>query len=129
MLRSRIASGYDYWLGGKDNFAADRAFLASAVRFLTVDMGIRHSPTSAPGSPTASNTHQLAQRAASNSRVLYVDDDRCTSGCAHARRALPRSGSASSVPRQVNAPVSIAAFPRQAGGRRPCREHRRFIMN
>src|ERR1022692_1520198 len=97
----------DYWLGGKDNFAADRkvgdqareaypnivfgaranrAFLARAVLFL-VDAGIRQFLDIGTGIPTANNTHEVAQHAAPDSRIVYVDNDHCKSGCAHAGRA------------------------------------------
>jgi hypothetical protein len=85
----------DYWLGGKDNFAADRkagdqareaypnivfgaranrAFLARAVLFL-VDAGIRQFLDIGTGIPTANNTHKVAQHAAPDSRIVYVDND------------------------------------------------------
>jgi hypothetical protein len=101
---------YDYWLGGKDNFAADRRaaeevlavmpvmaqvarsvrlFLAAVVHYLAADVGIRQFLDIGTGLPTANNTHQVAQRAAPESRIVYVDNDRCKSGCAH---ALGRSG-------------------------------------
>src|SRR6202046_3445448 len=81
---------HDYWLGGKDNFAADRAagdavmeaypgivmsvranraFLARAVRFLTAEAGIRQFLDIGTGIPTANNTHQVAQRVAAESRI------------------------------------------------------------
>jgi hypothetical protein len=87
---------YDYWLGGKDNFAADRKaaeeaaaaypgvvtgaranrqFLARAVRHLAADAGIRQFLDIGTGIPTANNTHEVAQAAASESRVVYVDYD------------------------------------------------------
>ncbi len=87
---------YDYWLGGKDNFAADReaaervlavtpglrfrvranrAFLGRATRFLAADAGIRQFLDIGTGIPTGDNTHEVAQRAAPDSRVLYVDND------------------------------------------------------
>ena len=87
---------YDYWLGGKDNFAADReaarqaleaypqlaeavqsnrAFLARAVRYLTGEAGIRQFLDIGTGIPAASNTHQVAQREAADSRIVYVDND------------------------------------------------------
>jgi hypothetical protein len=87
---------YDYWLGGKDNFAADRKaaeeafaaypgvvtgaranrqFLARAVRHLTADAGIRQFLDIGTGIPTANNTHEVAQAAAPESRVVYVDYD------------------------------------------------------
>jgi hypothetical protein len=86
---------YDYWLGGKDNFAADReaakqalqaypqlaeavksnrAFLARAVRYLTGE-GIRQFLDIGTGIPAANNTHQVAQREAPDSRIVYVDND------------------------------------------------------
>ena len=95
---------YDYWLGGKDNFAADReaaervlavtpglrfrvranrAFLARAVRYLAGEAGIRQFLDIGTGIPTAGNTHQVAQAIAPESRVVYVDYDRCKPGCAH----------------------------------------------
>jgi len=91
-----IARVYDYWLGGKDNFAADRelgertleaypnlvfsvranrAFLARAVRFLAADMGIRQFLDIGTGIPTANNTHEVAQSVAPESRIVYVDND------------------------------------------------------
>jgi S-adenosyl methyltransferase len=97
---------YNYWLGGKDNFAADRAlgdaiikavpstvfgaranraFLGRAVRFLAAEAGLRQFLDIGTGIPTADNTHEVAQAIAPDSRVLYVDNDRCKSGCAHAR--------------------------------------------
>ena len=91
-----IARVYDYWLGGKDNFAADReaaekviaaypavlasvraqrAFLGRAVRYLAAEAGIRQFLDIGTGLPSADNTHEVAQRAAPESRVVYVDND------------------------------------------------------
>jgi hypothetical protein len=91
-----IARVYDYWLGGKDNFAADRAlgeetqqaypdivhsvranraFLARSVRFLTAELGIRQFLDIGTGLPTADNVHEVAQRAAPDARVVYADND------------------------------------------------------
>ena len=90
-----IARVYDYWLGGKDNFAADRAmgertlqaypnlvysvranraFLARTVRFLA-RQGIRQFLDIGTGIPTANNTHEVAQGIAPESRIVYVDND------------------------------------------------------
>jgi hypothetical protein len=87
---------YDYWLGGKDNFAADReaaeqalqaypqlaqavqsnrAFLARAVHYLTQEAGIRQFLDIGTGIPAANNTHQVAQREAPDSKIVYVDND------------------------------------------------------
>jgi hypothetical protein len=102
---------YDYWLGGKDNYAADRKaaeeamaaypgvvtgaranrqFLARAVRHLTVDAGIRQFLDLGTGIPTANNTHEVAQAAAPESRVVYVDYDPVV--LAHARALLASNG-------------------------------------
>jgi hypothetical protein len=91
-----IARVYDYWLGGKDNFAADRvvaeqviaslpeirlsvraqrAFLGRAVHYLAAEAGIRQFLDIGTGLPSANNTHEVAQRAAPESRVVYVDND------------------------------------------------------
>jgi S-adenosyl methyltransferase len=91
-----VARIYDYLLGGKDNFAADRAaaehllaaipdvaavaadnraFLARAVRFLAVEKGIRQFLDLGSGLPTRSNVHEVAQRAAPGAHVVYVDYD------------------------------------------------------
>jgi O-methyltransferase involved in polyketide biosynthesis len=91
-----ISRVYDYWLGGKDNFAADRelgeqtrqaypnivdsvranrAFLARSVRFLTLQAGIRQFLDIGAGLPTANNIHEVAQREAPDSRVVYADND------------------------------------------------------
>jgi hypothetical protein len=87
---------YDYWLGGKDNFAVDRAagdqairafpgvavsaranraFLARAVRFLAGEAGIRQFLDIGTGIPTGNNTHEVAQAVAPQSQVVYVDND------------------------------------------------------
>jgi S-adenosyl methyltransferase len=93
---ARQARIYDYLLGGKDNFAADReaatqalaaypglaawarnnrAFLARAVRYLVTEAGIRQFLDIGTGLPTAENTHEVAQRIAPQARVVYVDND------------------------------------------------------
>jgi hypothetical protein len=93
---AHVARVYDYWLGGKDNFAADRAagdqaiqafpniplsaranraYLARVVRFLAGEAGIRQFLDIGTGIPTANHTHQVAQSVAPESRVVYVDND------------------------------------------------------
>jgi hypothetical protein len=87
---------YDYWLGGKDNFAADRAsgdLLAAAfppvriaavenrrfgrrvTRYLAADCGISQFLDIGTGIPISSNTHEVAQGANPAARVVYVDND------------------------------------------------------
>jgi S-adenosyl methyltransferase len=80
---------HDCWLGGKDNFAADRAFLARAVRFLAAEAGIRQFLDIGTGIPAANNTHEVAQSAAPNCRVVYVDYDPVV--LTHARALLTSS--------------------------------------
>jgi hypothetical protein len=87
---------HDYWLGGKDNFAADRAagdavmaaypgiaasvranraFLARAVRFLAAEAGVTQFLDIGTGIPAANNTHEVAQAVTPAARVVYVDYD------------------------------------------------------
>ena len=98
---------YDYWLGGKDNFAADREaaervlavspglrwriqanrrFLARAVRYLAEDAGIRQFLDIGTGIPSANNTHQVAQEVTPGARIVYVDNDPIV--LSHARALL-----------------------------------------
>jgi S-adenosyl methyltransferase len=87
---------YDYYLGGKDNFAADRetaqktmgywrsveiavrenrGFLGRAVRHLVAEQGIRQFLDIGTGLPSANNVHEVAQAAAPEARVVYADND------------------------------------------------------
>jgi hypothetical protein len=91
-----IARIYDYWLGGKENFKADReaaeamiqqypdivagvrmnrAFLGRAIHYLAAEAGIRQFLDIGTGLPSSNNTHEVAQRAAPESRIVYVDND------------------------------------------------------
>ncbi|MFI2205008.1 SAM-dependent methyltransferase [Streptomyces sp. NPDC020192] len=113
-LRSRINTSqphtariWNYWLGGKDNYEVDRAagdqirqlhpgigeyaradrlFLGRAVRHLVAEEGIRQFLDIGTGLPTADNTHEVAQRIAPESRIVYVDNDPLV--LAHARALL-----------------------------------------
>ncbi|HLH82918.1 MAG TPA: SAM-dependent methyltransferase, partial [Trebonia sp.] len=94
--RPHPARIYDYGLGGKNHFAADREvaekvlasmpaartvarenrkFLGRAVRFLAAEAGIRQFLDIGSGLPATENVHEVAQRAAPSSRVVYVDND------------------------------------------------------
>jgi O-methyltransferase involved in polyketide biosynthesis len=87
---------WNYWLGGKDNYPVDRAagdqfreafpgivdvtrasraFLTRAVRHLAGEAGVRQFLDVGTGLPTADNTHEVAQRVAPDSRIVYVDND------------------------------------------------------
>jgi O-methyltransferase involved in polyketide biosynthesis len=93
---SHSARIWNYWLGGKDNYTADRlagdkvaamlpsivaqaradrAFLGRAIRYVAGEAGIRQFLDIGTGLPTADNTHQVAQRVAPQSRIVYVDND------------------------------------------------------
>lgn len=98
---------WNYWMGGKDNFAVDREageafarifpgvfdlakqsrqFLIRAVTYLATEAGIRQFLDIGTGLPTMQNTHEVAQRAAPDSRIVYVDNDPLV--LAHARALL-----------------------------------------
>ncbi|MCW3816141.1 SAM-dependent methyltransferase [Micromonospora sp. DR5-3] len=87
---------YDYWLGGKDNFAADRAvaealvaaiptirsmaaenrrFVHRVARYLVGQAGVRQFLDIGTGIPTRPNLHEVAQQIAPETRVVYVDND------------------------------------------------------
>jgi hypothetical protein len=120
---------WNYLLGGKDNFAVDRA-IGDAVladypaikhmarasraflrRFVTVaaDAGIRQFLDLGTGLPTADNTHEVAQRAAHESRIVYVDNDLLV--LAHARALLTSApgGVTDYVDADVRIPEKIVA--------------------
>jgi S-adenosyl methyltransferase len=107
---AHIARVQDYWLGGKDHFEADRiagdeavaqlpdlaasvrntrAFLRRTVRFLAAEQGVRQFLDFGTGIPAASNTHEVAQDVAPESRIGYVDTDPMV--LAHARALLTSS--------------------------------------
>jgi hypothetical protein len=98
---------WNYWLGGKDNYPVDeeagdaytkvfpgivtiarssRAFLRRNITYLVAEAGIRQFLDVGTGLPTANNTHEVAQRIAPESRIVYVDNDPLV--LAHARALL-----------------------------------------
>ncbi|MFD5324027.1 SAM-dependent methyltransferase [Streptomyces sp. NPDC127092] len=112
-IRTDIAHNarvWNYWLGGKDNYPvdravgdqvtsfhpsigevarADRAFLGRAVTYLAAEGGVRQFLDIGTGLPTADNTHEVAQRVAPESRIVYVDNDPIV--LTHARALLTSS--------------------------------------
>ena len=125
---------YDYWLGGKDNFAADRevgertiaaypnvvfsvragrAFLARAVRFLVTECGIRQFLDVGTGIPTANNTHEVAQRLAPSSRIVYVDNDPIVLSHAQALLKSHPDGACDYIDADLNDPDGILAAAAQ----------------
>jgi hypothetical protein len=127
---------YDYWLGGKDNFAADRAVgdavikaipstpllarenravLGRAVRYLAAEAGIRQFLDIGTGIPTAGNTHEVAQAVAPDSRIVYVDNDPIV--LAHARALMTSDpvGATAFIQADFREPDKILADPALRG--------------
>lgn len=125
-----IARVYDYLLGGKDNYAVDReigdvfkrdlpgsvaiAFanrsaLTRAVREIAKTTGIRQFIDMGSGLPTADNVHQVAQRHAPESRVVYVDND--VQVLVHGRALLENNDRTRVVAVDVRNPEDIRSHP------------------
>jgi SAM-dependent methyltransferase len=126
------ARRYDYWLGGKDNFEADRTsgdaiarvypairttalenrrFLHRAVRFLAEEAGIRQFLDIGTGIPTSPNTHEIAQAVAPDSRVVYVDNDPIVLTHARARLTGAVNGPTAYIDADVRDPARILNDP------------------
>jgi hypothetical protein len=126
------ARRYNYWLGGKDNFEADRIsgdafeaalptvriavrenrrFLRRAVTYLVREAGVRQFIDIGTGIPTAGNVHEVAQSIAPDSRVVYVDNDAIV--LAHARRLLGSSpgGTTAYIHADLREPDAILGNP------------------
>ena len=121
---------YDVWLGGKDNFEADRiaarqvieaqpgilfgvranrAFLARTVRYLAGECGIRQFLDIGTGIPTRNNTHEVAQFFAEESRVVYVNNDPIVLAHARALLASGPHGATAYVDADLRDPDTILA--------------------
>jgi O-methyltransferase involved in polyketide biosynthesis len=121
---------WNYLLGGKDNFAADREaaeqalafmpelvdsaradreFLGRAVRFLAGEAGVRQFLDIGTGLPTANNTHEVAQSVAPESRIVYVDNDPMV--LVHARALLTSTpqGATDYIDADIRDPDAILA--------------------
>jgi hypothetical protein len=124
------ARTWNYLLGGKDNFDADRqvgdmilqtfpdiahvarqqrSFLARAVRFLAGEAGIRQFLDIGTGLPTVDNTHQVAQQIAPESRIVYVDNDPLVLVHARALLASTPEGACAYIDADVRDPDTILA--------------------
>jgi hypothetical protein len=123
---------YDYWLGGKDNYAADRvlgdaviaampstrssaranrAFLGRAVRYLAAEAGIGQFLDIGTGIPTAGNTHEVAQAAVPESRIVYVDNDPIVMAHARALMTSHPAGATAFLQADLREPGRILANP------------------
>jgi hypothetical protein len=123
---------YDYFLGGKNHFAADReaadktlavaptartsarenrAFMGRAVRYLAAEAGIRQFLDIGTGLPTTNAVHEVAQAVAPSSRILYVDSDPLV--LAHARALLTSSpqGRTAYIQADLREPEAILSDP------------------
>jgi hypothetical protein len=125
-----VARMYDYMLGGKDHYPADRAaaqrafaatpedvvrggvlqnrkFLGRAVRYLAGELGVRQFLDIGTGLPTMNNVHEVAYAAAAGTRVVYVDNDPVV--IAHGRDMLNGVPNATIIPGDLRDPAGILA--------------------
>jgi hypothetical protein len=126
LSRPSVARMYDYYLGGKDNYAVDRdaaeqalrlvpngrvlarenrAFLGRVVRYLAGECGIRQFLDIGSGLPTRENVHQVAQDIAPDSRVVYVDNDPIV--LCHGRALLATNDDTAVITADLRDPASI----------------------
>ncbi|MFG1698502.1 SAM-dependent methyltransferase [Nonomuraea sp. NPDC049309] len=125
-----IARVYDYFLGGKDNYAVDRkvaeealkiapdareagranrTFLRRAVEYMTAEAGIRQFLDLGSGLPTQGNVHEIAQAIAPEARVVYVDNDPVV--LAHGRALLATNDVTTVVEGDIRRPAEILEHP------------------
>jgi hypothetical protein len=123
---------YDYFIGGENNFAADRetaaqvlrrspaaqvaarenrAFLGRAVRYLTAEAGITQFLDIGSGLPATNNVHQVAQDIAPSARVVYVDNDPLVHAHAQALLASAPAGRTAYLHGDLRDPAAILAHP------------------
>ncbi|MGH3185801.1 MAG: SAM-dependent methyltransferase [Streptosporangiaceae bacterium] len=119
---------WNYWLGGKDNYAVDsaagdlflatfpdiaviaratRAFMGRAVRYLAGEAGIRQFMDIGTGLPSADSTHEIAQLVAPESRIVYVDNDPVVLAHAHALLKSCAEGTTDYVDADLRDPETI----------------------
>ena len=127
---------YDYWLGGKDNFAADRAlgdklteaiptlpkmalasraFMGRAARYIVRELGITQFLDIGTGIPTSPNLHEVAQAVVPASRVVYVDNNPIVLAHARALMGSHPEGRTAFIQADLRDPHSILADPQLAG--------------
>ncbi|MEU4419853.1 SAM-dependent methyltransferase [Actinoplanes sp. NPDC024001] len=130
--KAHPARRYNYWLGGKDHFAADResgdmleqahptvrltarenrAFLQRAVHYLAAEAGIDQFLDIGTGLPTADNTHEVAQRINPRSRVVYVDNDPMVGVHARALLTSTSEGRTCYLEEDLRNPAEILGHP------------------
>ncbi|MCQ0007265.1 SAM-dependent methyltransferase [Actinomadura madurae] len=125
---------WNHWIGGKDNYpidremgdriaesypqikkqaVADRAFIGRAVRYLAQDEGVRDFLDIGTGLPTVDNTHEVAQRVAPESRIMYVDNDPLVLTHARALLTSTKAGRCEYLDADVHDPDAILAAARR----------------
>lgn len=125
-----VARIYDYWLGGSQNFAADRevarrtaeamphlpaaawanrAFLSRAVHHLVADLGITQLLDLGSGVPTVGNVHEVARTANPEANTVYVDIDPVA--IAHARALLADTPGTEAILADLRHPEAVLAHP------------------
>jgi SAM-dependent methyltransferase len=130
--RPHPARVYDYYLGGTDHFEVDRetgeramqswravrtavrenrAFLGRAVRYLAAEAGLRQFLDIGAGLPSASNVHEVAQAAAPECRVVYVDNDPMVAAHAQALLDSAPAGRTDYIHADLREPAAILASP------------------
>ncbi|MDX6422403.1 MAG: hypothetical protein QOG28_7023 [Trebonia sp.] len=130
--RPHPARMYDYYIGGKNHFAADRAladaalahwpsgriglrenrrFLGRAVRYLAEEAGVRQFLDIGAGLPTTANVHEIAQAADPCSRVVYVDNDPMVLAHARALLASAPEGRTACIQADLRSPLDILSSP------------------
>ena len=130
--RPHPARMYDYYLGGKNHFAADRAvadraleswpsgriglrenrrFLGRVVRYLAVEAGVTQFLDIGSGLPTAKNVHEIAQAVNPTSRVVYVDNDSMVLAHARALLASAPEGRTAYIQADLRSPLDILNSP------------------
>ncbi|MEU8310612.1 SAM-dependent methyltransferase [Actinomadura sp. NPDC048955] len=128
------ARTWNYWIGGKDHFPVDqqagddyaqafpgivplaragRDFIGRVVAYLTLDGGVRRFLDIGTGLPADDNTHQVAQRAAPDSRVVYVDNDPLVLVLGRALTSSSPEGSADYLDGDLRDPEQVLAGARQ----------------
>jgi O-methyltransferase involved in polyketide biosynthesis len=123
---------YDYYIGGKNHFAADRAvadaalshwpsgriglrenrrFLGRAVRYLAGEAGARQFLDIGSGLPTTANVHEIAQAVDPSCRVVYVDNDPMVLAHARALLASAPEGRTACIQADLRSPLDIVSSP------------------
>jgi S-adenosyl methyltransferase len=132
--RPNVARVYDYLIGGKDNYAVDRAmghevlrlvpdaweyglanreFLRRAVRYMVAEAGIRQFLDIGSGLPTQGNVHEIAQELDPGARVVYIDNDPVV--IVHARALLENHDTTAVITADLRRPEGILGNPTVRG--------------